>query len=42
MTLKNLIPYIDEWDSNGKIPSELYLKAGQDGLIANWTLFMNM
>ena len=34
------MPYIDEWDMLGDIPSEIYHKAGQEGIIAallgNW------
>lgn len=36
------MPYIDEWDSTGNIPPDLYRKAGEDGLIAallgNWPI----
>jgi len=31
---KEIMPYRDEWDAAGKIPDELYLKAGNVGLLA--------
>ena len=29
-----IMPYRDDWDKNGKIPEELYVKAGKIGILA--------